>query len=647
MNFKTSPHMLVIAGLLCSLLPTVAGATPPTESPRVQHASSTKAEEQLTLSLENAEVNDLVRWASHYTAKNIIVHPDVKGRVTVVAGAPISKEDAFKVFKSVLQVHGYALVETAEAIKVVPEAAAAQSNLPVDGQKKVDLTDDMVIRIVKLKNIAAPQLVTLVRPLVPQSATINAYPESNLLLIADRASNISKLQNIINGVDQAGTLQIDVVPLRHAKASELLSTVNGAISGSGKGQTDGNKGIGVTADARTNSLLVTGHGATTQQIRALIQRLDRPTPSASQTAVYRISFGEVKSLVPLLQSAANSALSGTQNEKGSTAIKLEASEEHNAIVVTGPPEVQEAVAAVLETLDVRRPQVLVEALIVEVSDDMAKELGVKWLTNRPDEGGFAGLSALQGNAKDLSSQDSPLPIGTGLTLGFYSSDELRGLIRALETDTSANILSRPTIVAQDNEQAEILVGENVPFVTGALSSASTPATNPFQTIERQDIGVTLKVKPRVNRDDSIALEVEQKAESIAPSRADAADIITSKRSVKTRVIVDDDKVLVLGGLIRDELNVQQSRVPFLSKLPMIGELFKGTSNTAGKKNLMVFIHPRILADSADNDAVTTPRYNTIRAQQEDFEETTDSFLLPIDPPELPPLSSGTIEEPAP
>lgn len=621
------PSLLIAAILGCSH----ALATP----------SDSEQEETLTLSLDNAEVTDLVRWASHYIDKNIVIHPDVKGRVTVLAGAPFNRRDAYRIFKSVLQVNGYAVIEAGDVIKVIPETGAPQSSVPVSSSAGGASPEDIVVRIVKLNNISASQVLTLVRPLMPQSASLNAYNDSNMLLIADRASNIEKLLNIIQNLDKAGVLAIEVIPLKHAQASELLQTITAALPANLRGQADGARSLSLSADARTNSLLVSGNSAALDQIRALIHRLDQPLDRDNQTQVLRISFGDAKRMLPLLQSAANSITQrtrGANNSGASSEVKIEASEEHNAIVVTGPAEVQTIIENIVASLDTRRPQVLVEAMIVEVSDDLAKEMGIRWLTNRPADGALAGVGAMQGAVKEFKDSKPPA-LGSGLTLGFYSSDELRGLIRALETDTAANILSRPTIVAQDNDQAEILVGENVPFVTGSQANAATPAANPFQTIERQDIGVTLKVKPRINRDDSITLEVEQKAEAIAPSRADAADLITSKRSVKTRVVVDDNKVLVLGGLIRDELSVQQSKVPFFSNIPYLGRLFQGTSNTGGKKNLMVFIHPRILRDGVDNMKVTAPFYNDIKQKQRSFEGQDSQFTLPMPPPELEQLDS--------
>ncbi len=622
-----------LPSLLFALMLTPTAVPLHAAEPEVSRAETEQGVE-LTLALENAEMTDLVHWVSQYVSKNIILHPDVRGRVTVISAVPIDQADAFRIFKSVLQVHGYAVVETADAIKVLPEASAAQSNAPVNGVRNSEGSDDIVVRIVQLRNISAAQVQSLVRPMMAPTSLLTVYPDNNLLVIADRASNMAKLLSIIDSVDRAGAISIEVVPLRYAQAGTLKKLVNEALPASLKGSSDGAKGLSVAADPRSNSILLSGNSNAIEKVRTLIEHLDQPPREENQTQVLDVSFGEVKALLPLLQSAATSIASRSKGDEGGAGeVKVEASQEFNAVVVTGPPEVQSAVQRIVTSLDIRRPQVLVEAMIVEVGDDLAKELGVKWLTNRPEDGTLVGVGALQGGVRDFKDARPP-NLGSGLTLGFYSSDELRGLVRALESNSSANILSRPTLVTQDNAQAEILVGESVPFVTGSQSSAATPADNPFQTIERQDIGVTLKVKPRVNRDNSISLEVEQKAESIAPSRPDAADIITNKRSVKTRVVVDDDQVLVLGGLIRDELTTQDSKVPFFGRIPYLGKLFSGTSNTGSKKNLMVFIHPRILRDQGDNADVTLPLYNEMRERQGGQAMDPLHLDLPMEPPQL-------------
>jgi general secretion pathway protein D len=285
--------------------------------------------------------------------------------------------------------------------------------------------------------------------------------------------------------------------------------------------------------------------------------------------------------------------------------------------------------------------VLVESVVVEVNDELAKDLGIEWKTNLSPSGTFVGGST---NSANLTTPTPP-GIGPGLTLGFYSNDELRGFIRALETAAGTNILSRPTVVTLDNEEAEILIGENVPFITGSSTGSASPTDNPFTTIQRQDIGITLKVKPRINNENSVTLDITQTVEAIASSAVATADIVTSKRSIQTKVLIENDEVLVLGGLIRDELVEKKNKIPLLGDIPWLGRLFRSTSNQSIKKNLMVFIHPVVIRDSDIGREISRNRYDDFWQRQTKFNNKLDSYFAPKDRPQLPPLRSEVVEDP--
>jgi len=533
------------------------------------------------------------------------------------------------VFLSVLQVHGFAVVETESTLKIIPDTLAKQSNIPIIDSEKSGDEEDIVVRIIKINNIAAAQLVTLLQPLVSKVGHLAAYQETNSVIVADRANNIERLMKIIDRIDQVGTIDIEIIKLHYASAKELVNVISTLLP-KAKDKADG-KELAFSIDERSNSILMTGDPSSRQQVGRLIKKLDQPIAGDGNTRVVPLNFIKAKELLPIIKGLSGTVVKSNKDNGGvNVDVDIQISEQNNALIITAPPTLQASIDKVIEKLDVRRAQVLVEAMIVEVNNDLAHGLGIEWKTNLPSKGEIVGMSAIP---KETELKDFP-SLGTGLTLGFYSRDSLRALIRALESDSSANVLSTPTVVTLDNEEAEILVGENVPFVTGEETSSASTTNNPFRTIQRQDIGVTLKVKPSINNENSITLEIEQSVESISDTAAATADIITNKRNIKTRVLIDDDTVLVLGGLIRDEVNDSKSRVPFLGKVPFIGALFRSDSHRVIKKNLMVFIHPRILRNQDNNSEVTKSRYESMRDLQSDFDSEGSWIYKPGQPPVL-------------
>lgn len=578
-------------------------------------AVNSQPDTSINLALENADIKELVRWASDHVEKNIILHPKVSGKVTVIAGDPMQPEDAYDVFLSVLQVHGFAVIETEETLKVVPTNLANESSTPLLSTESASNADDVVVRILKIRNVAANQLVTLLKPMMPKDALLTAYPDSNLLILSDRAANIDRLIRIIDQIDRAGLIDIELIRLKYASAKDVIQVITQLVQPSNVG---GAQGFTIAEDARSNSILMTGNPIIRDQLRGLISNLDQPLSGDGNTQVVFVNFAEAKSLVPILRSISGSVQKADRDQTFQNVdVKIEVSEPNNALVITAPPSLLDTMKGVIETLDVRRPQVLVEAIIVEVNDDRLRDIGVEWFGE--DSRTFTGIGALP------NSLNTPTPpnFGEGLTFGFFKGGELRALMRALEADTEANVLSTPTIVALDNEEAEILVGSNVPFVTGQSTNSASSTENPFQTIQRQDIGVSLRVKPRINRDESITLEVEQAVETISP--ATASDIVTSKREIKTKVLIENGEVLVLGGLIDDRVDTVERGVPLLRSLPVVGRAFKSTKTQVTKNNLMVFIHPVILNDRSANESATRSRYEQLR----DLQNLSQSSLFQI------------------
>jgi general secretion pathway protein D len=595
--------------------------------------------ENITLSLDNADVADLIRWASDVTDKNIILHPNVQGRVTVIAGEPMSQREAYEVFLSVLQVHGLTVIEENGSLKVIPDAQAKQSAIPLASDTLSSSSEEVIVQIVRVKNISATNVINLLRPLVPQTGYLAAYPQTNTIIIADRSSNIQKLLNIINRIDQVGTIDIELISLEFADAKEVINVLSKLLPKQTGGKDQGSSPFNLAVDERSNSILMTGDPVTRQQIRSLVKRLDQPLEGDGNTQVVRIQYATAADLVPLLQSISGSVQKGAKAQ-GITDVdvSIQAHEQLNALVITAPPSLLTTMRVVIKQLDVPRAQVLVEALIVEVSEDLAHKIGVEWRTNSVAEdtnGVLGGFRSFPGGLSPLSvGDDSQLNLGSGLSLGYFRDGDLRAIINLLAGETNANILSTPTIVSLDNEEAEILVGSNVPFITGSQQRAGD--IDPFQTIQREDIGIILKVKPRINNNNSVTLDIEQSIESIVPSLADTADIVTNKREIKTRVLIGDDEILVLGGLMRDEITDTVNKVPILGDIPLLGRLFKSQSTTATKTNLMVFIHPRILHSSDSlRHSISKDKYNMIRDFQMEFDGNMDHFLLPASSPLLP------------
>ncbi len=605
-----------------------------------QRAGSDQA--GVTLALENADIRELARWASSIIDKSIILHPNVKGQVTVIAGEPLSAGEAYELFMSVLHVHGFAAVETKESIKVIPAELATSGDIPfvAEGLTSEGHFEDIVVQVLRVENIQVDQLVTSIRPLLSKAAHLAAYPQNNTLILADRAGNIAKTIRLIREIDLVGVIDIDLIPLAYADAQQVVEILNRLLQMSLRSKKGGST-FNFTADERTNSILLSGDQVTRHQVRNLIERLDQPTSGEDSTQVIYVDYITATEVADILRGI----VSGDPQSKGKKPfdagkVNIQVSETNNALIITAPGALQKSLKRVVSELDVPRQQVLVEAIIVEVNDELADDIGVEWRTNVPgDEGVFGGIGLLPG----LPVFEIP-EIGAGATLGYFRGGDLRALLRALETRSGANILSTPSIMTLDNEPAEILVGSNVPFITGQSTGTASSTDNPFQTIERQDVGVTLRIVPRINNADSVTLEVEQTVESITNSIVETADIVTNKRNIKTRVLVENNQVVVLGGLIQDDVQQTISRVPLLGSIPGLKRVFSSTRSDVIKKNLMIFIRPIILASRAQTDIKTLDTYDRMRGLQQRFnQKDTDKLFVPKQPPILPELDIESME----
>ncbi len=590
----------------------------------------------ITLNLKDADIGAVISTVSEATGKNFIVDPRVKGKVTIVSSHPMESDELYSVFLSILAVHGFSAVPSGSVIKILPDASAKQKAMPLADDRFPGAGDQIVTRVIALRNVSSSQLVPILRPLVPQQGHLAAYVPANILIISDRAANIARLMNIISRIDTPSNDEIEIIRLEHASAAEVVRIMT-SLEQKGKGKSSAALAGGapiLLADERTNSILVGGGKSGRLRIKAIISHLDTPLESGGNTRVVYLKYAKAEDMVKVLTGVSKSVEKQNKGKKGGgaskTAIDIQADKTSNALVITAPPDHFRSLSSVIKQLDVRRAQVLIETVIADVSENLSAELGVQWIFDGTPAGdrpvGVVNFGAGSGGsiAEIGAAVSAGLPptIGNGVTLGIgrFNSGSLNfaAVLRVLKGDGTTNILSTPTLVTLDNEEAEIVVGQTVPFVTGAFTSpgggGATP-TNPFQTINRENVGITLKVKPQINEGNAVKLEIEQTVDSISSSAVGAVDLITNTRSIKTNVIVDDGQMIVLGGLISDEVRESVQKVPLLGDIPLLGWLFSHKTSSKVKQNLMVFLHPTIIRDAALTSRLTNSKYSYQRARQ--------------------------------
>lgn len=584
------------------------------------------AAESMTLNLRDADIASVIGTISEMTGRNFIVDPRVKGRVTVISNRPMDADELYQVFLSILNVHGFSAVPVGDAIKIIPAVNAKQDAQPLWGGEG----DESVTRLIQVENIEAAQLVPVLRPLLPQESHLAAYAPTNVLIVSSSAVNVDKVVSMVRQIDQAKDADIELVSLQHASATEL-ERILGALQQAQAGKrADGSSTLQITADERTNSLILSGEKAARQNIKRVIRQLDIPTDTGGNTRVIYLHYAKAADLANVLsgvgQSLAAEGKGGGQAARAGADndFTIQADESSNSLVINAPQKLMRDLEAVVRKLDVRRAQVMVKAAIAELSTDTVRDLGVMWAYDGSSQDEPVGLIDFNNTAVGIATAvegGAAPPQLDGLTVGIAdtlsSGIRFGALIRAIGGDAKNNILSTPTLVTLDNEEAEITVGQNVPFVTGSYTSTgggSTP-TNPFQTIQRQDVGLTLKIKPQINEGNAVRMEVSQEVSSLSGSSAGASDIVTNKRALKTTVMVDDGQVLVLGGLLDDQLTESEQKVPLLGDIPILGWLFRHQSTQKVKRDLMVFLHPRILRDGEQSNSLSSSKYSYIRARQ--------------------------------
>ena len=628
-----------LSSKLAGLLMLAAMLMPFNGYAQAQNQAQTKATAQsannsgdVRINMNNAEIRSVIQWVAEKTNKNFIIDPRVKGRISVLSNQPMSMDQAYQVFLTALDVYGFAAVESGNNVKIIPNAQARSAGLPIVETFNNPEADnsELVLHVIKVNNISANEVVTILRPLVPQTGHLGAFPSSNSVIIADRANNINRLSKLVSYIDSTGDLDIEVIQLTHATADDVVSVLQPLLK-TGKAASDVT-GINFATDARSNSILMTGNEDKRALVRDLIDSLDRPLQGTGNTKVVFLNYIDADEIKPILDGMTGSISKDEKNVSLVDAdINIQSSETNNALIITAPPSILESIETVITELDVKRSQVMIEAIIVEVTDSFSNTLEILWGTSPTLSGGVSSANLLGSTTSTLAVSDNPgaALVQSGLNWGFFRNGSLRSLLHAVASDNNNNVLSTPSIITIDNEEAEILVGSNVPFVTGSQTSAATSTNNPFRTIQREDIGITLKITPKVSKQRTITLAVEQEVESVREEQISAAqDLITDKRSIKTNVLVDDGTILVLGGLIEDRTTRNQTKVPLLGDIPLLGRFFSSDTKTTRKQNLMVFIKTTIIDDLSLAEKKTRESYNDIRDKQKGLGNRKEKLTLP-------------------
>ena len=670
MNKLIPPLFFFFLLVLSCTLPIAAGAEVDSsiDSARVAAPEINQA----NFNFVNAEIESVIKAVGAYTDVTFIIDPRVKGTLTLASEKPLGKAQALQLLNSMLRMQGYAVVSGNGYSKVVPEAdAKLQGGVAVSSSAG---GNQITTHVFHLKHEAAATLVPVLRPLISPNNIINANPGNNTLVITDYADNLLRLGRIIASLDSPATGNLEVIALQYAIANDIAAMVNRLMQQSAGAGATPDSGRTVMSDSRTNTVIVSASSAARANLaKSLIAKLDQPTTQPGNVHVVYLKNAEATKLALTLRAvmaadtsspaaaiASPQAAVQNQLQTGGAGGFIQADASTNTLIITASEPVYRNMRGIISQLDARRAQVYIEALIVEVDASKLAEFGVQWGVlggGVNGSGGAATSFSTGGNnptggnnlanqaAANLAPGGVPLTPGNGLSLGFFSSKMGMGaLVHALESDSKTNILSMPNLVTLDNEEAKIMVGQNVPFITGQYTtpaSAGAAGVNPFQTVERKDIGLTLKVKPQISQGGTVKMAIYQETSSISPT-VNAAGLITSKRSIDTNVLVDDGQIVVLGGLIDDNLQDNEDQVPGLGSIPWLGNLFKYRSRIHNKTNLMVFLRPTVIRNDEQSGDLASDRYEYIRAA-EIKNKPDDTVLMPtMAAPLLPELKDGKL-----
>ncbi|RVT53395.1 type II secretion system secretin GspD [Rubrivivax albus] len=702
---KLRPSLLrpgLFALALATAVPTIAQT--PTRAPGETSAARSRA--PVAVNFVNADIEAVTRAFAAMIGRQIAVDPRVRGTITVYSEQPISVREAYLTYLSSLRGLGFAMVDNGGLLKVVPEADAKIQTGTVSVGDVGPRGDQVITQIFTLQHQSPNNLVAVLRPLITANNTINANPGSNSLVITDYADNLRRLAQIIAALDRPSDTDVDLIPLKHAVATELAPLVqrlvsSGVVGGNAAARAAAASGAEtVVADPRSNSLIVRAPNPTRlAAVRAVIAQLDTPGSAGPAGSIWvvklknaeavrlatvlRAAFSAIGSqggasggsgggltgstgTAPTPGGAAGSSGSGasaqatapvTAAAAPSTGGFIQADPATNSLIISAPEPLYRQIKGMIEQLDERRAQVYIESMIVEVSGDNAADFGFQWQGLLGQSGDSNGLiagtnfSRTGGNIIDintaaLSGSLTANPLGEGFNIGlirnFGGTYALAAIARMLQSQTQTNIVSTPNLITLDNEEAKIVVGENVPFITGQFTNTGTATTSPFQTIERKDVGITLRIRPQIGENGTVRMTIYQEQSSVKDTAAvgtSNAGPSTTKRSIESQVVVDDGQIIVLGGLIEDRFIENKSKVPLLGDIPYLGALFRSESREKRRTNLMVFLRPVVMRDQAASDKVSQQRYEELRQRQESSQPLPNPVLPVGEAPVLPPLQA--------
>jgi len=637
----------------------------------------------ITPNFKDADITQIVQAVAAATGKTFILDPRVRAQVNMFSSAPMSPAAFYQAFLSILEVYGFIAVPAGNnVVKVVPDAEMREMpgiDLPAQVSPS---SDEIVTQVVAIKNVSAAELVPILRPMIPQQGHLAAYPPSNILIITDHASNVHRMMAIIQRIDQTGNQDIDVMPLQNASASDIVRTIDSVYQGQGNIQ-EGRTAAKVVADDRTNSVLIGGDPSQRLQIRALVAELDTPLKSGGNTQVVYLHYTDASKLAPKLKEqmselAQMSAAGGADAGAGAKNPQAEAEKnalvwadpQNNALIITAPPKVMRTILDIVQALDRRRPEVLVQAIIAELDISKTDDLGVNWAAFSKNDkvplggyvepvGGTSLVDLVAAGESGASGLSDSLLAGTTIGVGTLTAggESFAAMVRALQDDTTTNIMSTPSAVTLNNQAATLKDVEEVPFVTGQYSTPTTTTTGsvtPFQTVQQEEVGIILKVTPTISAEgNAVMLKISVESSSlVGTTTTTLEEPETAKRSIDTNVLIENGGVVVLGGLIQNQQNRDNNGVPLLADIPLLGNLFKARNDSATRNDLMIFIKPTILRDQFEAADATRSDYSYMLHQQhsvvpEPFPQLLRGEPAPLLPPLPPPPARSTLAAPNP
>ncbi len=591
------------------------------------------AEDEGTISMNfsNADIMVVIKYISEMTGKNFVVNDKVVGKVTILSPKKVTKGEAYKVFESILSVYGFTAVPSGSAIKIVPTTEARQLGGTLEGSGGLsgEMRDQMVTQLIPLKYISADNMVNALRPLIAPTSYIASYQQSNTIIVVDLASNLERIASIISKLDVEGKeAKIIVLQLKHAVAKDIAAKVNSVMGKDpAKPVAQSDQSFTILADERLNALIVLGNDLSLNKVKTMISQLDIESPPGRQEVnVVYLSNANAEDLSKVVNQIVAADQKKANPQTAQDAVFVTADKATNAVIVTASPEQFVYVRAIVQKLDIPRRQVFVEALIFEVRADHGKKFGIEWRSTQDyNNGGKQVIGGTDfGNISNMAANPIAGAAGAGMVVGVVegtikvgdkSYANIGGLLQALQTDSNVNILSTPNILTTDNEEAKIFVGENVPFLK---STAQTTGGTPIVSVDRQDIGTTMKLTPQINENKFVRLKIFQETSSISPTQlAKAQDIITFKRTAETVVVVKDNQNIIIGGLISEDLQEIENKVPFFGDLPGIGWLFKSKSKSMVKTNLLIFLTPHIINTVEDMKNITDKKMKLMEQLEDD------------------------------